>query len=190
MSKEHSRRHVADLRGRLSFSLASKTSNPFYHTSSFLALTSSYWTNLSFTFSVKEKEPNPDTREPFQELHAMPSLFFTPFLGRPLGKHLLHLSVSEATFLLSSYNRKNHLASSTGRKHRDLLLLHQNTCFTSPSRKTPINRPGPPSRKTRKTPMNKPGSPSRMTRKPEQVLGHWSPFPLEKLIPRRQDSTP
>ena len=152
--------HVA----ALSFSLASKTSNSFFHTGSFLALTSSYWTNLSFTFSVKEKEPNSDTREPFQELHAMPSLFFTPFLGRPLGKHLLHFSVSEDTFLLSSHDQKNHLASSTGRKHRGLSVSEDTYEQTR--------------------------APSRMTRKPEQVLGHWSPFPLEKLIPRHQDSTP
>ena len=57
--------------------------------------------------------------------------------------------------------REDRLTSSTRLKHRGLLFFHQNTCFTSPSQKAP---------------MNKPGSPSRMTRKPETEEAMVSPL--------------
>ena len=57
--------------------------------------------------------------------------------------------------------REDRLASSTRLTHGGLLFLHQNTCFTSPSQKTPMNRPG---------------SPSWMTRKPETEEAMVSPL--------------
>ena len=57
--------------------------------------------------------------------------------------------------------REDRLASSTRLKHRGLLFFRQNTCFTSPSQKTPINRSG---------------SPSQMTRKPETEEAMVSPL--------------
>ena len=154
MSKEHTRRHVADSRGRfillprlqdqqllLPHRLLPGSHLQLLDQPLLLLLIQRKGTK----FRYQRTSPGV-AHDAFTLLYPLPwkAPSKTPASSLRLRRHL-------SSFFL---DQNNHLASSTGRKHRGLLLLHQNTCFTSPSRKTPMNRPGPPSRMTRKTPMN------------------------------------